>query len=301
MNLGHKHEIRNVILPVLTIIGDGKSQDMMVGRYSTQHINTGHQMWMCNCTPQNADNHNKCCNWIDQSNITLLSGMALGFYTSKDGSYHKVMLKETACVHMKSMFQYVGDNVFQHLLKVTDCLQGPNESNSGIFRITPICGLHFIASGLGKNVVDTMLGSMSIQDKAELDRLSVRMFLSCHQSCRNLFPTPNLSKGITNMSKKTCDGWLGAVFYLGIVFRTGIGQHLLSKVIQKSYLADTLSVLDTTFIDMFKDHPAIENFGYMLECLSTYDSYNKKKGGYWNANAVDEFEAGENCLLNSIS
>src|SRR5687767_8424764 len=121
MSLGHQHEVRNVVLPILTIIGDSKSQDMMVGGYSTQHQNTGHQMWMCNYTPKNVDQHKKSCNWINHAHVKILSGMAMGFYTSKIGSKYIPMQRDKACHHMKSMSQYVGNNVFQHLLEVTDC------------------------------------------------------------------------------------------------------------------------------------------------------------------------------------
>ena len=65
----------------------------------------------------------------------------------------------------------MGDNAFNHVLKVTDCLDKTPDNDSGIFRITPMCGLHFIAPGLGKSIVDTMLGAMSVQSKADLDRL----------------------------------------------------------------------------------------------------------------------------------
>ena len=47
MNLCHVSDIRNGVLPILSIIGDGKSQDMMVGRYDTPNLKTGCLMWMC--------------------------------------------------------------------------------------------------------------------------------------------------------------------------------------------------------------------------------------------------------------
>ena len=52
---------------------------------------------------------------------------------------------------------------------------------------------------------------------------------------------------------------------------------------------------------MFKDRPAIDNFGYMLECLSSYNAFNKKEDGYWNANNNEERQIGEQCLTDSIS
>ena len=81
-----------------------------------------------------------------------------------------------------------------------------------------MCGLHFIAPGLGKSIVDTMLLSMSVQNKADVDRLVIRMFTRRRQTDKALFPLPNLSKGLTNLSKKTSDEWMGVVFYLSVIF-----------------------------------------------------------------------------------
>ena len=57
LNLCYKKEVCNVIFPVVTINGDGKSQDMMVGRYGTKNLNTACLMWICDCTTFNANNH----------------------------------------------------------------------------------------------------------------------------------------------------------------------------------------------------------------------------------------------------
>src|SRR5688572_20084250 len=103
------------------------------------------------------------------------------------------------------------------------------------------------------------------------------MFATRQQSDKCLFPIPNLSKGLSNMSKKTSDEWMDVVFDLDVIFRSGMGRHLLSKVIQNRYKDDASIVEDQTFIDMFRDRPAIDNFGYMLECTSTYDASNKKR------------------------
>ena len=87
-----------------------------------------------------------------------------------------------------------------------------------------------------------------------------------------------LKERIDQYQQKSSDEWMGVVFYLGIVFRSGMGCHLLTKVVQKRYMADGAMVEDKSIIDLFKDRPPIDNFGYMLECLSTYDAYNKKTG-----------------------
>ena len=68
-----------------------------------------------------------------------------------------------------------------------------------------MCGLHFIAPGLGKNIVKTMLISISVQHKADLDRLVIRMFTSSRQSGRSQFTIPNIGKRLSNLSKKTYD------------------------------------------------------------------------------------------------
>ena len=133
MNLCHQSEIWNVILPILTIIGDGKSQDMMVGRYGTVHLKTARLMWMCDCTADNADNPKKTCNLIKEDSIQLLSGMALGFYTPKNQQETNVMPIKDACQKLKNISQYVGDNAFHHLLKVTDYLSNIDQVNNGIF------------------------------------------------------------------------------------------------------------------------------------------------------------------------
>ena len=73
MNLCLKTKLCNVMLFVLTVNGDGKSQDMMVGRYGTQHLNTAWQMWMCDCVPSNADNHNKTCELINENTVRKLN------------------------------------------------------------------------------------------------------------------------------------------------------------------------------------------------------------------------------------
>jgi hypothetical protein len=95
-----------------------------------------------------------------------------------------------------------------------------------------MCGLHFIAPGLVKNIVDTMLTSLSIENMANLDCLVIRMFTHQRQSDKSQYPVPNLSKGLLNLSKKTSDEWMGVVFYLGLIFCSGIGCQLLSKPIQ---------------------------------------------------------------------
>ena len=112
---------------------------------------------------------------------------------------------------------------------------------------------------------------------------------------------PNLSKGLSNSSKKTSDEWMGVVFYVGIIFCSGIGRQLLSKPIQKKYLSDISLLKDDPIFEDFKDRMAIDNFGYMLECLSCYDAFNKKEEGYWDANNEVEHNEGEGTTLNSIS
>jgi hypothetical protein len=117
MNLYHLSEICNVILPILTIIGDGKSQDMMVGRYGTQHLKTGHQMWMCDCTSSDADNHIKTCLLMNKSTICSYSGNALGFYMPKIDIISKLLPVKDVCLKLKQISQYVGDNSFIMYLK----------------------------------------------------------------------------------------------------------------------------------------------------------------------------------------
>ena len=178
MNLCHQIADRNIILPILTIIGDGKSQDMMVGRYGTSNLKTARLMWMCDCPPNNADNPSKTCTLMKEESVRFLSGIALGFYTPKNPNDTNILSTKQACQRLQQISQYVGDNAFFHLLKVTDCLTKVNQVNNGIFRITPMCGLHAIAPGLGKNIVETMLISLSVHNKADLDRLVIRMLTS---------------------------------------------------------------------------------------------------------------------------
>src|SRR5687767_9494664 len=58
---------------------------------------------------------------------------------------------------------------------------------------------------------------------------------------------------------------------------------------------------DKSILELFRDRPAIDNFGYMLKCLSTYDAFNKKPGGFWNANDTNARDEGQVCLSQSIS
>ena len=94
---------------------------------------------------------------------------------------------------------------------------------------------------------------------------------------------------------------MGVVFYLGIIVRSGLACHLLSEVIQRKFLSDGASIEYQSIFLMFQDCPAIDNFGYMLECLSCYDAFNKKPDGCWDANEALSCQTGESTTLNSIS
>ena len=80
-----------------------------------------------------------------------------------------------------------------------------------------------------------------------------------------------------------------------------MGCHLLSSAIEKKYWTDIEILECNPIYEDFHDCPAIDNYGYMLECLACYDSFNKKSGGYWNANDDEDRIEGEMATLESIS
>src|SRR5688500_13329168 len=90
-NSCHQPVIQNAILPILTIIRDGKHQDIMIGRYQTQNLKTACQMWMCECSSSNVDSPNKSRTLLKETSITVFSGMALGFYKLKNASKFQLL------------------------------------------------------------------------------------------------------------------------------------------------------------------------------------------------------------------
>ena len=81
------HGIKKVvklILPVLMIKGDAKSQDNIAGRYASHHPSVGRLVWQCDCTPREARYPWTKCNYLFKDPIHLKSLRALGL--DKEGN-----------------------------------------------------------------------------------------------------------------------------------------------------------------------------------------------------------------------
>lgn len=292
-------QVRRIILPIVMVKGDGKSQDMMCGRYGGYSLHGSRCSWKCDCPTIKADSFTLGCKVLHHEEIRRLSLLALGKSTNPVKPIPPD-IQAIAANELKSISQYAVE-LFSFDTLIADDIHG-------IFGITPVCCLHTINGGVCVRLHDNTIGRLGPTQKAFLDSYSRSIFRGTRQGMQADLPPINHKRGISDMKRISNDERLGVSLCTAIFSRIGIGLYELTVPIGKLRLDDVptrareLKLLLNRDDDLVS-HNHIENIGYCKEMLACFEAWlmsHNPKDTFWNPHDPEARETGEAIALQAI-
>ena len=135
MNLCHKPDVRNLIMPLLCVLGDGQSQDQLCCRIASYNPSTTDRLcWSCNCPGMETDNPDVKCQTLQQDEIQELVKDALDLYpdeTEDANQKRRDHFQNPSIDCLNKYFVQVVDNAFFKTLNASNLF--------GIFGMSTVC------------------------------------------------------------------------------------------------------------------------------------------------------------------
>ena len=221
------------VTPLCCVINDGKSADVLTGRYVG--YNTQCMTRCCECSLDECDNHDHKC--------ILLSSPLLDFYSSvaslpedflTNEMYKRLSRSEKKEYRLlkqerKDMKKYCASELHslsqhRHISAFRDVCFGGN--NHGIAQAVPIDLMHAFLEGVMQYVVKVFIKPMNADMKSQLDHFIDDIFSKVRVSNRqeHEFLKTTFIKGFTNLTLITADEWVSMAFTLLCVACTQYGK-----------------------------------------------------------------------------
>lgn len=227
-------------VPLAFVIGDVEGHDVLCARYHTH--NTKMLSRECNCSMEDADNHQVDCKYIRASDLTRLRE-----------SDNKTALKELCFHNVRNAF----DNV---------CF-GANEY--GIHRATMSEVLHAIQKGWYVYTLSGLYGMLSGKPMGFLDSLARRISRQCrHQSDRD-FPRLSFPNGITSYKLLHAHEMSGLLLLLTICLYCHLGWD-------KNHEGDITANSFVRNRNCFSKRSRLKQFRDLLEMLLCMEAWMKQ-------------------------
>ena len=200
ITLDDKQYLMDVICPILFIIGDGKSNDVLTGRYSSHTEGVKRHCRACYCGIDSLDHPYAECQRVTKSAM-------------------KSLMEQHNEHTLQQVSQYRVDNAFDRLLLPAD--------DYGIWGATPTNLMHVMPIGIMKYCLEIIINAMPRVLRLEIDVMAATFHDRNRQSYRQSYPKTDFSKGVTNLTRLTADEICGLVFVLAALFKTTRGWEIL--------------------------------------------------------------------------
>ena len=208
MVVDDKQYLMDVICPILFVMGDGKSNDALTGRYATHTEGVKRHCRACKCDVNDLDNPYVVCESVRKSMM-------------------EAVLKRNDDAELKELSQYHVDNAFSRLMLPVD--------DYGIWGATPTDLMHALPLGIFKYCLEIIItDSMPPRLRMEIDVMASDFNKRNRQMHRRTFPKTDFSKGVTNLTLLTADEMCGLMFLLTVLFQTSRGWEILEETIEVS-------------------------------------------------------------------
>ena len=220
VRIGNKVQLRRLFLPIALVIGDGKSSDMLVGRYSTSQCHLRSRY--CHCpTDQLSDPYHQCIP-IDHKEVERRAARALSL-ASQIGQLSQAQRDELMeeYEYLKSVSRYMVLNAHRNLHF------GAN--TNGILGAVACDPMHMFLHGVLKYVMKMLFGGMIPTEMANVDKTVHHTFARYRASGKTSFPRCNYVRGITNLTCITANEWAGVAFTVLLTMHNREGWSILSK------------------------------------------------------------------------
>ena len=220
-------KVVRLVLPVIMIKGDAKSQDNIAGRYASHHQSVGRLVWQCDCTPRESRYPWSTCNYLFKNPIHFRSLRVLGLDKPsgnpividsgqpgiddpREDPWREPVNNSKKILHQ--IGQYPVNNIYNHLYLG----EGVNKTH-GIFTAACCDVLHTLKSGIMKYIMTDFFALMTMREKAMFDFLYSSFFRANRQSVFSYssswgYPRTSFSAGISNVTKVTANEWVGTMF-----------------------------------------------------------------------------------------
>jgi len=220
LRLGDQIKTVLIRVPVAFIMNDGKSADMLTGRYGSYSM--GRVSRACYCSFQNLSNTKERCKYVVHHRIQKLQTTALG-----SGEMQPTLTARNKAINdLKALSIHVFANAFD------DVCFGRDER--GIFGCTPTDLMHAFLEGVLRHAMRAIFAALKPSKKADLDALVDEVVRHQRSSSRTLFPRTNFKKGFSNLSLLTASEWLGVCFTLLLTTMMDRGRVILASACQNN-------------------------------------------------------------------
>jgi hypothetical protein len=201
-------------------MNDGKSADMLTGRYGS--YNFGRVSRACNCQFENLSDTSIRCQYIVHQTVSQLQQKALLSFESNNDCGNVTDAERKKAV---DELQRLSIHVFKNAFDDVDFGGDPR----GIFGCTPTDLMHAFLEGVLKHAMIAIFDTILPSKKILLDRLVDDVIRSQRSCIREVYPRTNFSKGFTNLTLLTANEWLGVCFTIMLLSMMDRGIEVLSS------------------------------------------------------------------------
>ena len=168
-------------------MGDGKSSDMICGRFAGYGKTMNRLVWSCDCAATDSDNPKHKCSLLNYNRVRKAALVAMRNRVGDQEGTTQGEIDE-ARDYLASISQYPGVNAFfDHVLA---------DEEAGIFGLTPVCRLHQFDQGICDKLSRTLFIDLTGYDKSEFDAIAIRLARTYRQTAFNHFPCTRISKAL---------------------------------------------------------------------------------------------------------
>ena len=262
LSLGDKTETVHCYFPIVSIIGDIKSQDMFAGRVMSHARNLPRMFFQCSCPFDDMDNEDVECTTFSLAEyhhmvrgcekITIYDPDSGRFYGGEASvQQQQVFLdnydaggeesqpttpENNPIMDLDSFEYYLKFLRSKGCLRVDSCLNDLDygESSTGQFSALGLDLLHSLLGGVVKRLVVTFLLGLPSRQKELFEEIADRVFLGQRSSEKKYLPRMNFTHGCVNLTELTCREWVGLMMAVLVVCQSYSGGALLEKLVQRT-------------------------------------------------------------------
>ena len=207
VRIGDTVSYQTVFCPIAVVIGDGKSQDMLCGRYGGKK--TGRVCRACMVSFDELDDPDHNCQWLSMKDIEVLYKGATNTTIPKK---HQKMFQDK----LQELSTHIVDNAFFPLHF------GANKH--GVMTTTSGDLLHMVELGLFPYIITGFVGSMFPRVKANVDTIMGPLFENLQSAEKVNHLRMNFTKGSTSLTLLKAHKWPGLTMAFMIMLLTQEGK-----------------------------------------------------------------------------
>ena len=233
---GDHVKLVRVFFPLVTFLGDAKSQDVICGRYGS--IFCQRPCHACLCPFLGLPLYNDYCRWKSYEEIRPYAEIVLksiGRMDYDDGESRADYSENSqrvieATEKLKSWSIHPHQNALHPNGKPL-----PGHEKYGVFGATATDPMHVFLHGVLSRGVDAYIDLLSAVEKHVLDKFVDYILLPQRQTVRRLFPRVDYTNGVSNLTQVTADEWAGVAFTVLIFLMTKPGISVHSSMMKSKF------------------------------------------------------------------